>query len=119
VFKKHGVKNTTVVGETTAIGGSRADQWAKNQKGKADPAPKLDILDKALKDYPEVNIVHLSIGRERLPDRATEEDLVGKTPEQRKVIWERICKDIKTLIDHIKRRPDEVVLSGYITSIPT
>ncbi len=115
VFKKYNVTGVEIVGQTTALGGSRADQWAKNHKGKNEAVAKLDALDQALKDNPTIDMVHLSIGGNDFLKSVMDDKTVTMSPDQRKQVWERICKDIETLVNHIAaQRPGiKVCLSSY------
>ena len=94
-----------VAGETTAIGGSRADQWAENHDG------KLDTLRDALEA--PVDLVVLSLGGNDLLEAA----LAGRieTAEQREELLERITRDMGILLDAIHDAAPEVqtVIIGY------
>ena len=111
VFDEHGLENVGVVGAATALGGSRAEQWANNHKG------KLDALDKALAENPTIDIVHLSIGGNDFLKAAMKdnEDVCRQPPEKRKAVWQRIWKDIETLVQHILAQRDnvKVLLNDY------
>ncbi len=109
VLAKHGVTDVAVVGATTALGGSRADQWAENHKG------KLDALRAALDENPTIDIIHVSIGGNDFLRSAMEDGVVGMPEAERKVIWARIWKDIETLLQAIHdERPDaHILLNDY------
>ena len=109
VFAKHGVEGVEVVGATTALGGSRADQWASNEKG------KLDALRQALDENPSIDIVHVSIGGNDFLRAAMEEGVVSAAPEVRQAVWARIWGDIETLLGAIRAsRPSiHILLNDY------
>ncbi|HIJ64509.1 MAG TPA: SGNH/GDSL hydrolase family protein [Candidatus Hydrogenedentes bacterium] len=111
VLAAHGIEDVGVIGAPTAIGGSRADQWAGNHKG------MLDALTKTLKDNPTVDIVHVSIGGNDFLSAAMEhnENVCVLPPDERKAIWERIWADIETLVRHIlaQREDIKVLLNDY------
>lgn len=96
-------------GEGTAIGGSRADQWAANQKG------KLDLMRAALAKYPSIDIVHIYIGGNDFLRFAMEHDLAKLSAAERKAEWDTICGNIAKLVEAVLAvRPDiRVVLADY------
>ena len=96
-------------GDGTAIGGSRADQWAANQKG------KLDAMHAALEKYPSIDIVHVYIGGNDFLRFALEHDLAKLSAAERKTQWDVICGDIRKLVEDILAlRPNlRVVLVDY------
>lgn len=95
----------SVAGADTAIGGSRADQWAANHDG------KLDTLAKAL-ELP-VDVVVISLGGNDLLRAA----LAGRiaSPEQREELTKQVARDLGVLLDAIREAaPDATaVLIGY------
>lgn len=109
VLAKHDVEGVEVVGATTALGGSRADQWASNHKG------KLEALRLALEEHPTIGIVHISIGGNDFLRAAMEEGVVTAAPEARRAVWERIWGDIETLLETIRAiRPGiHILLNDY------
>lgn len=96
-------------GEGTALGGSRADQWAANQKG------KLDAMRAALKRYPSIDIVHVYIGGNDFLRFALEHDLAKLGKPEREAEWDAICANIGKLVkDILAERPNlRVVLVDY------
>ncbi len=115
VFAAHEMAGVEVRGATTAIGGSRADQWARNHNRKTDSIGKLDSLKQALEQEPTLDIVHLSIGGNDFLRATMEEGIIEMTPAQREKVWERICKDIRALVDFIlAQRPGiKVLVNDY------
>lgn len=109
VLAKHGISGVTILGEETALGGSRADQWAENHQG------KLDTLRRVLEEHPEIAIVHISIGGNDFLRAAMEDGVATAAPEARHQVWERIWNDIETLMAAIcAGRPDaRILLNDY------
>lgn len=109
VLEAHGETEVGVVGASTAIGGSRADQWAENQKG------KLDILREALEADPSIAIVHISIGGNDFLRAAMENGVVTADPATREAVWAKIWADIEVMLKTIHEiRPDvQIVLNDY------
>ncbi|MBI1788831.1 MAG: hypothetical protein HYR60_14930 [Acidobacteria bacterium] len=86
----HGLARYETEGADTALGGSRADQWAANHKEK---------LDK----------VHLCIGGNDFLRFASTTGLSKLTAEQRQAQWVVIRKDIQAVVDDILvQRPDHL-----------
>ncbi len=108
-LQANGLGEFETEGTDTALGGSRADQWASNHKG------KLDALRAALAKYPTIDVVHLCIGGNDFLRFASENDIAKTTPERRRAQWAVIRKDIQTVVDDIlAQRPDlKVVIADY------
>ncbi len=105
VFEARGIEGVEVVGNKTAIGGSRADQWATNHQG------KLDVLTSELEAHPTIDIVHLSIGGNDFLNHCFKNDITEATPETRTEKWEAICSDIEKIVERILQvRPGARVL---------
>jgi hypothetical protein len=109
VLEAEGFGHVGVIGEKTALGGTRADQWASNHRD------KLDILTRELERHPSVDIVHLIIGGNDFLKFAMEHDLTQTPKEELDALFDRICGDIRILVEHILAvRPDiRVVLCDY------
>lgn len=109
VLERHGVTDVDVIGSKTALGGSRADQWAENHKG------KLDALASELAENPSVDMVHVSIGGNDFLKFGLENDLSALSAAERAAEWDSICADIKTLLTFIQdQRPGiRILLSDY------
>lgn len=109
VFEAHGVADVEVVGAKTALGGSRADQWAANHKG------KLDLIAEELAAHPSIDMVHISIGGNDFLRFGLENDVAAMDPAERAKEWDSICTDIAALIRFIQsQRPGiRVLLSDY------
>ena len=114
VFERRGIHGVEVEGSKTAIGGSRADQWATYHGG------KLDILASELESHPTIDIVHLSIGGNDFLSYCLKNDIAEVTPEARQEKWNAIRTDIETIVRHIqaKRPGTRVLLCGYDTLDP-
>jgi lysophospholipase L1-like esterase len=115
VFDTEGLVGIEARGDSTALGGSRADQWAANQGG------KLDALAAALAEHPSIDIVHLSIGGNDFLKYNLENDLGKLSKEERAEKWLAICADIRTIAEFIlENRPDaKVLLNDYDFLDPT
>ncbi len=102
-----GMSEADTVGEKTAWGGSRADQWAK--------PGRLALLSDELDQYPAIDIVFLVIGGNDYLKTVLESNIAEMDPEARRARWGAITRDIGTIIDHcLAHRPDiHVVLFDY------
>jgi len=93
------------VGAATAIGGSRADQWAANHEG------KLDALREALDD--DIGAVVISLGGNDLLLAA----LAGRIAStgERAALCARITRDLGLLLDaiHESKPGIQIVIIGY------
>ena len=98
-------EEAVVAGATTAIGGSRADQWAANHDG------KLDTLREALAD--PLDVVVISLGGNDLLRAA----LAGQieTEAQRAALLTQVTRDLGILLDAIQGASQgmQVVIIGY------
>jgi lysophospholipase L1-like esterase len=109
-LKKQGYEDVEIVAtEKTAVGGSRADQWATNQKG------KLDDLKQALETNPTVDIAFVVIGGNDFLREAIKTNLANLTAKDRARLWAGIRTNIQTLVDALLAfRPGlKVVLCDY------
>lgn len=109
-LKQQGYEDAGIVAtEKTAVPGSRADQWATNQKG------KLDDLKQALEANPTVDIVFVVIGGNDFLRAATKTNLSNLATDDRARLWAGICTNIQTLVDVVLAfRPNlKVVLCDY------
>ncbi len=96
VLDRYGFSHLEAVGARTAIGGTKAERWVQNWKG------HLDILREELERYPNLDIVLLLLGGNDFLSFAMRENLANLTAEQRQEQWQKICNDLKTLLDFIK-----------------
>lgn len=101
--------------ETTAIPGSRADQWASNHKRKTDTVGKLDSLRHELETHPTIDVVFVVIGGNDYLGFSRRHNLIELGPDGRAAQWAVIRRNIETLIDFILAvRPTlQVVLCDY------
>lgn len=109
-LKQQGYDDVEIVAtEKTAVGGSRADQWATNHKG------KLDDLKQTLANEPTVDIAFVVIGGNDFLREATRTNLASLTVENRARLWGGIRTNIQTLVDTLLacRTNLKVVLCDY------
>lgn len=107
-LKAAGFPEVTAVGETCALGGTRADQWVK-------PEYRQKITD-ALKASPTVDMIHLIIGGNDVLRRIKEQNVFEVwTEEQRVREWDTIARHIKRIVSFCleQEQVKHVVLAGY------
>lgn len=109
VLDRYGFSHIEATGARTAIGGTKAERWAKNWKG------HLDILRDELEKNPSIDIVFMTLGGNDFLSLAMRENLAELSPEQRMASWKQICSDLKAVIDFIKSiRPNiRILLCDY------
>lgn len=103
-----GFEDVTSVGESCALGGTRADQWVT-------PAYQDKIRD-ALEAHSTVDMVHLIIGGNDVLRRIKEQNVFEVwTAEQRRREWDGIARNIKRIVTHCLafEQVRHVVLAGY------
>jgi lysophospholipase L1-like esterase len=116
VLDEQGFKDCGVYApETTAIPGSRADQWASNHKRKTDTVGKLDNLKQELETHPTIDVVFVVIGGNDFLGFSAKNNLMQLGAEGRGAQWTAIRRNIETLVDFILAvRPTmQVVLCDY------
>ena len=116
VMNEEGFKDCGVdAPETTAIPGSRADQWASNHKRKTDTVGKLDNLRQELESHPGIEVVFVVIGGNDFLGFAAKQNLIALGAEGRAAQWTVIRRNIETLVDFVLAvRPTlRVVLCDY------
>lgn len=109
VLDRYGFSHIEATGTRTAIGGTKAERWARNWKG------HLDILRDELEKNPNIDIVFMTLGGNDFLSFAMRENLAQLSQEQRMAAWKTICADLKAVIDFIKSvRPTiRVLLCDY------
>ncbi|MFM1919935.1 MAG: hypothetical protein RLZZ303_1569 [Candidatus Hydrogenedentota bacterium] len=108
VMDEYGLTHVGIAGAETAIGGSKADQWATSQwRGK---------ITQALLDYPTIDTIHLSIGgNDILSNIKATDAFEGVGALLREGWWNAIEDDIQEIVDHCLVFPQirKVVLADY------
>ncbi|MBW7863605.1 MAG: hypothetical protein GX580_12100 [Candidatus Hydrogenedens sp.] len=103
-----GITGVESVGDTTALGGTRADQWVK-------PVYQQKILD-ALKQHPTVDSVHLIIGGNDVLGRVKDANVYETmTEEQRDRTWRAVGRNVEKIVGFCLAQPQvkHVVIGGY------
>jgi len=103
-----GYPDVTSVGETCALGGTRADQWIKPEYRKK--------IEDALAANPTVDIIHLIIGGNDVLRRIKDQNVFEVwTPEKRTREWDAIARNIKRIVTFCLEfeQVHHVVLAGY------
>ncbi len=103
-----GFPEVTSVGETCALGGTRAEQWLK-------PEYRKKITD-ALAENPTVDMIHLIIGGNDVLRHIKGQNVYEIwTPEKRTREWDTIARNIKRLVKFCleQKQIHHVVLAGY------
>ena len=116
VLDENGYKDCEIYAtEATAVGGSRADQWASNQKKKDQPLGKLDTLRQELEAHPTIDIVFVVIGGNDYLGKAKARNLAEVPAAERSQMWTEVRHNIGKLVDFIQGiRPGlKVVLCDY------
>lgn len=100
-----GGEGSKTQGTLTAIGGSRADQWAQNY---LDWQGRIKtLIDKT----PSVSIIHLIIGGNDFLNTVTKSNIMELSPSLRDHQWEIIRSNIQKLVDYcLALKPDLKVL---------
>ena len=80
-------------GDLTAIGGSRADQWASNHR------EWQERIKKHIEGNPDIKTVHVVIGGNDLLNIIAKQDISGWTDERRHKEWETIQGNIRKLAE--------------------
>lgn len=108
VMDEYGLTHVGIAGAETAIGGSKAAQWATSQwRGK---------ITQALLDYPTIDTIHLSIGgNDILSNIKATDAFEGVGALLREGWWNAIENDIQAIVDHCLLFPQirKVVLADY------
>ncbi|NLV40487.1 MAG: hypothetical protein GXY15_04575 [Candidatus Hydrogenedentes bacterium] len=103
-----GIPGVTSVGEKTALGGKRADQFATREY-------QRKILSE-LRHYPTVDSIHLIIGGNDILGRIKDRNVCTEwTEEQREKEWDSIAADVETIVRFCLEQPQvkHVVIGGY------
>ena len=93
VLADKGLSQYDVEGTKTAIGGSRAEDWANNTAN-----IRQKIVD-SLQEYPTIDIIHLTVGGVDFLD--VPYFLATDTPEELDVRYTAITNHIQTIVDYI------------------
>jgi lysophospholipase L1-like esterase len=103
VFTEQGLPDIRVKGDRTAIGGSRADQWAKPDR--------LALVERELTENPTLDFVHVFLGGNDLNGAWNR----ALSQEEQQALFARIAKDLSILVERcLSVREDvQVVLCGY------
>lgn len=104
-FTKYGYSDIQILGERTAIGGTRASGWQ---------APtKLDLIRLELEAHPEVELVILCVGGNDMV--ASNGWKKSMNQAQRDTVFDLVRTHIETIVDHIITiRPSiQILLGGY------
>jgi len=96
-------------GTLTAIGGSRADQWAQNH---LDWQGRIKSL---ITENPSVSTIHLIIGGNDFLNIVSKSNVMELSPAMRDRQWEVIKNNIRQLVDYcLGLKPDlKVLISDY------
>lgn len=96
-------------GNLTAIGGSRAEQWAQNYR---DWQGRIKSI---VTENPSISIVHLIIGGNDFLNVVTKNNIMEISPSLRDQQWDVIKGNIQKLVDYcLSLKPDLIVLiCGY------
>lgn len=103
-----GFPDVTAVGETCALGGTRAEQWLK-------PEYRKKITD-ALAENPTVDMIHLIIGGNDVLRHIKQQNVYDAwTPEKRTREWDTIARNIRRIVNFCLEQEQihHVVLAGY------
>lgn len=104
-FTQYGYPDITVLGDRTAIGGTRASGWATPNN--------LLLITMELDSHPEIDLVILCVGgNDMVAGNGWRKSM---TQAQRDTVFDRVQANIETIIDHIYTlRPDmNILLGGY------
>lgn len=104
-FTKYGYPEIQILGDRTAIGGTRASGWQT--------PTNLELIRMELEAHPEVDLVILCVGGNDMV--ASDGWRKSMNQAQRDSVFDRVRSHIETIVDHINTvRPSiEILLGGY------
>ncbi len=108
VFDEYGLTHIGVEGANTALGGSKADQWASVEW--------RNKITTELQAHPTIDTIHLIIGGNDILGHIKDTDVYeGVGALLRTEWWNQIEEDVETVIDHCLAFPQirKVVFADY------
>jgi hypothetical protein len=107
-FKEAGMGEVGIAGEATALGGTRADQWVKEEY-------RAKIAGELAKN-PSIHMVHLIIGGNDVLKRIKETNVFEAWDElHRQSEWRDIADNVRKIVEYCLSFPQikHVVIGGY------